>query len=340
MLLKNMTKTPTGFPKVSVIIPTYNRANFVTKAIDSVLAQAFNDYEIIVIDDGSTDNTREVLKPYRDKIQYIHQKNSGVSAARNAGIKIAKGEWIAFLDSDDEWMPEYLSWQMEQARQNPRICTHITNSIQVSIDGKEINTFQENPYKLFQKFNRSSCLTIERPLCFVIKYLRITTMPATIMRRDALLKAGLFNTMLTISEDIDMIARMALQGPLGICDKVLVHIYRRNESTINLAEQWINEGFYAYESHFKIYENIRNQKNLKVNEKLLLNKMMGSSKRALANLLLRDGKRIEARDYWKEAFFIYPSIKSAVRYLMSFLPSKLALRFIRKGRHIKFGKSV
>ena len=103
-------------PRVSVIIPTYNREEYVVKAIDSVLGQKFDDYEFIVVDDGSTDNTKEIVNKYGDMIRYIYQHNSGVSAARNTGIKLAKGEWVAFLDSDDEWRPDYLLTQIEYGR--------------------------------------------------------------------------------------------------------------------------------------------------------------------------------------------------------------------------------
>ncbi|MBM2835200.1 MAG: glycosyl transferase [Candidatus Brocadiaceae bacterium] len=94
--------------QVSVVIPTYNRAPYVIMAIESVLAQSYQDYEIIVVDDGSTDGTRDVLEPYRDRIRYMYQDNKGVSAARNTGIQESRGEWIAFLDSDDEWLPNKL----------------------------------------------------------------------------------------------------------------------------------------------------------------------------------------------------------------------------------------
>ena len=100
-------------PKVRVIIPTYNRESYVPKPIDSFLCQAFEEYEIIVVDDGSKDDTKEVLKMYGDKIKYIYQDNSGVAAARNTGINASTGEWTAFLDSYDEWAPAYLSFQME-----------------------------------------------------------------------------------------------------------------------------------------------------------------------------------------------------------------------------------
>ena len=112
---------------VSVIIPTYNRAKYITSAIDSVLSQTYNNIEIIVVDDGSNDSTREVLYRYGNKIRYVYQENLGVSAARNRGIELSKGEWIAFLDSDDVWFPKKLSVQMEHISERPEIDVHVTN---------------------------------------------------------------------------------------------------------------------------------------------------------------------------------------------------------------------
>lgn len=98
---------------ISIIIPTYNTAKYVTEAIDSALAQTYKDYEIIVIDDGSTDNTEEVLQPYMDRIRYIKKENGGPASARNLGIKEAQGEFLAFLDADDLWLADKLEWQMK-----------------------------------------------------------------------------------------------------------------------------------------------------------------------------------------------------------------------------------
>jgi len=101
-------------PKVSIVVPTYNRADFLPKAIQSVLNQTYRDWEMIIVDDGSTDNTEEVVKGYKEeRIRYIvHKYNLGLSAARNTGIKNSRGKYIALLDSDDEWFPEKISCQI------------------------------------------------------------------------------------------------------------------------------------------------------------------------------------------------------------------------------------
>lgn len=107
-------------PAVSVIIPSYNRAHMLGTAINSVLAQVFQDWELIVVDDGSTDNTEEVVHAFGDeRIRYIRQgRNSGASAARNRCLAVSRGRYVAFLDSDDEWFPEKLTRQMAVFRQS------------------------------------------------------------------------------------------------------------------------------------------------------------------------------------------------------------------------------
>ena len=96
-------------PMVSVIIPTYNRADLVSETIDSVLAQSYRDFEVIVVDDGSTDASGEVLARYGEQIRVVLQENAGEAVARNAGIRVASGEYVGFLDSDDIWLPPKLA---------------------------------------------------------------------------------------------------------------------------------------------------------------------------------------------------------------------------------------
>src|SRR3990172_2985097 len=106
---------PTGnmpLPLVSVVIPTYNSAQFIGEAVRSVLEQTYSHHEVIVVDDGSTDNSEDVLRLFGERIQYIHQENRGPSAARNGGIRLAKGDYICFLDADDLWLPGELEVQV------------------------------------------------------------------------------------------------------------------------------------------------------------------------------------------------------------------------------------
>jgi len=108
-------------PLVSIVIPTYNYGNFVSEAVDSALAQTYNNIEVIVVDDGSTDNTKDVLVKYNESIRYIHKENAGLPAARNTGIEQAKGEYIAFLDSDDQWLADKVELQMEIFKSNDQV---------------------------------------------------------------------------------------------------------------------------------------------------------------------------------------------------------------------------
>lgn len=118
-------------PKVSVIIPTYNYASFIVEAVESVLAQTFKDMEVIVVDDGSTDNTRDVLKRFNGKIIYLYQENRGAPTARNKGIRAAQGEYLGFLDADDLWMPEKLEIQVPILDQDPEVGLVYANTYNV-----------------------------------------------------------------------------------------------------------------------------------------------------------------------------------------------------------------
>ena len=104
-------------PTISVILPTYNREKLLAEAVSSVLQQTYTDYELIVVDDGSTDDTKAVLQPFMNRIRYISQENGGVSHARNTGVSAATGKWVAFHDSDNVWLPEKLEKQMNVIRE-------------------------------------------------------------------------------------------------------------------------------------------------------------------------------------------------------------------------------
>jgi glycosyltransferase involved in cell wall biosynthesis len=117
-------------PRVSVIVCVYNCERYLAEALDSVFAQTFRDFELIVVDDGSTDRTPEIVASYGARLRAIHQRNGGVSAARNAGLRAARGEWIAFLDADDIWLPVKLERQLAAAAEHPEAGIIVADMLQ------------------------------------------------------------------------------------------------------------------------------------------------------------------------------------------------------------------
>ncbi len=319
-------------PLVTVVIPTYNRASYVCEAIDSVLNQTYADYEIIVVDDGSTDNTREALKQYRDKIKYIYQENSGVSAARNTGIKNSIGSWLAFLDSDDVWMAEYLSTQMERAGRFPQICMQTTDCHKSTWEGNERTYFEMN--RTMAEFKEMEYLLLVEPFNFVVTH-GPWQVGSTIFRRDAIIKAGVFDACLNLDEDFDLMARMAIQGSFGIIKKMLVVMYRRDEAIECLTNQIKINPIKAKESKEKIYEKLKKIEMLKNSELKALNGLLGMNRREIGNLFLMNGNIVNARESYIKALFIDRSLRSMGKYLFTFLPLKINLWIIGANQKIR-----
>jgi glycosyltransferase involved in cell wall biosynthesis len=196
------TGQPRRTPTVSVIIPAYNTAGLVAGCIDSVLGQTYRDFEIIVVNDGSpdTDLLECALDPYTQQIRYIKQENRGPSGARNFGILHAAGKYIAFLDSDDEWLPHHLSDLMSMLRNDPSLDLVYADYVLVK-DGKRVgNGFGLEPQHPPVSFER--ILTEE---CTV-------GTSTTVARRQALIDAGLFDERFRCCEDFELWLRMSFHG--------------------------------------------------------------------------------------------------------------------------------
>ncbi len=122
-------------PLVTIVIPSYNRADYIAETIESVLAQTYPSIEVIVIDDGSTDNTKEIVERYVPQVQYVYQENAERGASRNHGLRLAQGEYISFLDSDDLWLPEKLATDVEFIEARPNIGVVYTDALQIDSNG-------------------------------------------------------------------------------------------------------------------------------------------------------------------------------------------------------------
>ena len=196
-----MTENPKPAP-VSVVIPTYNSARFVTQAIDSLLAQTAPPAEIIVVDDGSTDDTRDRLLPYRGRILYLPQQNGGVSAARNHGVQRATGAFVAFLDADDVWHPRKLELQMEAFRRQPELGLLGTDCF-------------DWPARSFPEVNPATATGVDViPWEWLVVRNYLST-SSVVVRRALLERVGPFDTGMQGPEDRDLWLRVAEIAPVG-----------------------------------------------------------------------------------------------------------------------------
>ena len=193
----------TGEPVlVSVVIPAYNAANSIAEALNSVVNQTFSNYEIIVVNDGSPDTAllEPALEPFRQRIRYIKQENQGPSGARNTGILAARGKYVAFLDSDDRWLPRHLASQIERFEARPSLALIYADAM-LTVDDIPVRTYFE------------ACPQI-RPVTFesLIKEESSVITSATVALREALLTAGMFDNQFRRCEDFDLWVRIALCG--------------------------------------------------------------------------------------------------------------------------------
>ena len=194
--------------KISVIIPSWNRADRLAAALDSVRAQSLVPHEVIVVDDGSTDNTRELLSRHYPEVRYLYQQNNGVSSARNTGIMAASGDWIALLDSDDRWEPLKLERQQQaiQAQPGYRLCH--CDEIWIR-NGKRVNPMKKHAKQGGKIFRQ--CL----PRCVI-------SPSAVMIQREVFAGIGLFDENLPACEDYDLWLRICARHPVLFVNQPLV----------------------------------------------------------------------------------------------------------------------
>lgn len=187
-------------PQISIVIPAYNCDRYIGQAIESILNQTYSAYEIIVVDDGSQDNTREALQPYSQHIHYVYQQNQGVSVARNHGLNLARGEFIVFLDGDDTFLPDKLTTQLAVFEAQPQLGLVQSGWRRVNQQGETL--MDATPWDYVPELNLEMWL----------RWKPLGTMGTLMFRRDWLLKVEGFEAGLAHGEDVDLILRLALLG--------------------------------------------------------------------------------------------------------------------------------
>lgn len=310
--------------RVSVVIPTHNRGHLIGQALDSVLAQTYRDFEVIVVDDGSTDDTLSVLDEYKERIRVIRQPHRGQagSHARNAGIREATGEFIAFLDSDDLWLPAKLERQMALLDADPHLAWVYCDS----------EAFDSNTGRLIYRHSVNHHLYEGDVLenLFVQNFIPLVTI---VVRRDVFSQVGDFWPTPKVT-DWDMVLRIAANYPIRLVPEVLAHV-RMHQKRVTESLS----GRRAYEAGLRVIERAiaREPTRLGPSKKQAVAQLSLQTGRMLA----RDGHLTEARRMFARAVRSTPGNPELyVHWLGSLMGGPFLEAGIRLRRWVRYQRSV
>ena len=275
-------------PTVNVIIHTYNNERFIAETVESVLNQTYKEYEIVVVDDGSVDGTRDALIPYMQKIRYHYKENGGIASAKNAGISLSETEFVAFLDHDDLWVPDKLQLQMEHFNENPQIGLVYAKYTSFR-DGKELRTKPEKGYSgwIFKELLSKS-------------FIQTSTV---VVKRECLDAVGPYDETFSLGDEYDMFLRISKKFQCGFIDKGLTRYRVHDTNASNNDFLFDNENLGVYK---KIYNNFTDLDGV---EKKILRKRIARYSMKVAEGLYRQGKQEESKKYQMEANNYLPFYK-------------------------------
>jgi glycosyltransferase involved in cell wall biosynthesis len=301
-------------PIISVIVPAYNTTNFIAEAIDSVFAQTFTDFEVIVVNDGSPDTAEleHVLAPYRERIQYFRQENRGLAGARNTGTQHAQGEYLAFLDSDDCWLPDYLASQMKLFEETPSLDVVYSDAWHFGNPALAGKTYMQTcPSKgpvTLESLIREDCQVIAS---------------CSVARRQTVVDAGLFDESFRRSEDYDLWLRILYKGGRIAYQKKVLARYRSRPGSLSHNSLKMTEALKA------VYEKADRAMDLSEKTRAILRKQLAQAKAYIdleaGKQFLADGDFGRAKDSLTKAnaFFRHRRVRIAI------LGLQIAPRFFR-----------
>jgi glycosyltransferase involved in cell wall biosynthesis len=290
----------TSDPRFSIIIPAYNRERYIGAAIGSAFSQRDPAEEIIVVDDGSTDGTSQVVHEFTGGpvIRYFHQRNQGPAAARNYGAAAAKGNWLAFLDADDIWHPDKLLIQAEYIRKHPQVYMFWCDVDYMDEGG--------NPREPFEWNDRLAPLMFNRPMCPI---------PSTVvLRKDIFSLLGGFNQQMRCYEDGEFFMRVAARFPIHFIDRTLVtyrcHRNQLHRSVLHRAMSWP----YMYDLLDQLWRD-------DPQKKAILNAVSAANHTHVGKHYLRKGDLEEARRHFRMGFKQKPLLwRNLRRWAVSYVP--------------------
>lgn len=252
-------------PTLSIIIPTYNCANYITDAIESALNQTYSNLEIIIVDDGSTDNVKTILQPYLEHgiVKYIYQDNQGPGSARNTGIKFAQGEYIAFLDADDTITEDSIEKRIKLISSSSNLGLVFSNYFYESEENRLIESDFIHKIRKMTKFihETSEGLLFNGPFQDIFRILFLVHTGTVLVRKKVFEKAGYFRSDIFIGEDRDMWLRIAEHFEIGFINTPLAY-YKRYRSFLTVRDP-ISYGLQRISYFNKLLESYPREKTIR-----------------------------------------------------------------------------
>lgn len=321
-------------PKVSVVIPTYNRVANVQNGIKSVLAQTFSDLEIIVVDDGSSDDTGNTLRyAFGDRIRYYHQDNQGSSVARNKGVEAARGELIAFLDSDDLWEKEKLEWQFRALEQFGPKCGACYTDVRF-FNHSETRTFFQIAEENYRHegelgINAEAMRLLVRPGGAGM----VICLSSLLARADLIRKTG-FDPKLLYSQDSDFMFRLAMLTGFCYVNKPLVRFDRAPAEIrhVGVSAEWNKLEFFLRDSQLRLEGLLRLSDALPKQVRMVIREQLALIHSGWTNWYLETGQYDKAREAVSKAVQTSLTFNLVAKWLLTWMSPRLALRTVRQ-RH-------
>lgn len=319
-------------PKVSVVIPTYNRADKVSATVESVLAQTFSDLEVIVVDDGSSDDTEQVLRQaFGDRIRYYAQVNQGVSVARNKGIEEARGEWIAFLDSDDRWERDKLEWQFKALDQFGQ-CAGCYTDIRFFNHPETRSLFQMAAedgcrHEGMMGVNPDVLQRLVRPGGAGM----VVCLSSLLARADLVRRTGGFDPHLLYSQDSEFMFRLAMLTGFCYLNRPLVWFDRSPAEIrhVGVSSDWNRMDFFLQDSQRRLEGLLRLSESLPPPVRKLIREQLCSIHSGWTNWYLETGKYGKAREAVNRAARMDLTRNIALKWLLTWMSPQLARLTVR-----------
>jgi glycosyltransferase involved in cell wall biosynthesis len=319
-------------PRVSVIIPTYNRSEKVQKSVESALAQSFTDFEVIVVDDGSTDDTEQALnRVFGDHIRYYFQANQGASVARNRGIKEAKGEWVAFLDSDDLWEREKLECQLAALDRFGTKCNACYTDVRFYNHSETRTMFQlaESSYSHQDAMGINS-----EALRLLVKpggAGMVVCLSSLLVRKAAIETSGNFNSRLLYSQDSEFMFRLALKTGFCYVNRPLV-LFDRSPVEVRhtgVSSAWNRLDFFLQDSQLRLEEllNLTQKQPLAIRN--LVRRQLSAVHSGWVDCYLEAGQYEKARQAAFKALRLNLTLSMAAKWSLAWISPRLALQVVR-----------